>query len=51
MAGKMAIKYAVARVGGGGHNNIENNPVFRGMAGSEIRDGSLTMENYDQYRH
>lgn len=27
------MKFAGARVGGGGHHNIENNPVFRGMAG------------------
>ena len=30
--GKTAMKIADACVGGGGHNNIENNPVFRGMA-------------------
>jgi len=28
------LEYAVVLVDGGGHNNNENNPVFRGMAGS-----------------
>jgi hypothetical protein len=38
--GKTAVKNSSAQWGGGGHNNIENNPVFRGMV--RQNDGLLT---------
>ena len=45
------MNIAGARVGGGGHNNTESNPAFRGMAGPGLPGRVFTLENYDRYRH
>ena len=36
------LKHSGVRVDAGGHNNIETNPVFRGMVRSENRRGLST---------